>query len=210
MKFAAILLAASLAIGVYATTANAQTTETTTVKTTTTSVNLPTTSTYIVVDPATGVARGGFDPVTRLINGQPLPTGYYVVDQPTGKVIATVDSTGGLLSFSTIPSVLPEHFVLMNGQVVYFESDYALRRAQLEGRIDDQYRLGHLSNDQVKNLKQQISEITNLQTKTKSNGTLKESTRKEIERKFAQVQSQLDRDIAKINDKRAKIGLRAD
>ncbi len=59
-------------------------------------------------------------------------------------------------------------------------------------------------------MKQSISEITNLQTKTKSDGTLKESTRREIESKFAKVQSELDHDIAKINDKRAKIGIKTD
>jgi hypothetical protein len=209
MKFAVTMLAASLAIGIFATTANAQT-ETTTVRTTTTSVDLPSSSSYIVVDPSTGLPRGAYDPVTRLLNGQPIPTGYYVVDQPSGKVMATVDTSGNLISFTTIPTVLPQHFVLMNGQVVYFESDYALRRAQLEQRIDDQYKLGHLSNEQVKDLKQSISEITNLQTKTKSDGTLKESTRREIESKFAKVQSELDRDIAKINDKRAKIGIKTD
>jgi hypothetical protein len=209
MKFAVTMLAASLAIGIFATTANAQT-ETTTVRTTTTSVDLPSTSSYIVVDPTTGLARGAYDPVTHLLNGQPIPTGYYVIDQPTGKVMATVDTTGSLVSFTTIPTVLPQHFVLVNGQVVYFESDYALRRAQLEQRIDDQYKLGHLSNEQVKTLKQSISEITNLQTKTKSDGTLKESTRRDIESKFAKVQGELDHDIAKINDKRAKIGIKTD
>ncbi|HEY9680290.1 MAG TPA: hypothetical protein V6C86_01720 [Oculatellaceae cyanobacterium] len=211
MKQAVILFAASLAIGVFTTTAEAQTTtETTTVKTTTTAVELPSTSTYIVVDPATGLSRGTYDPVTRLWNGQAVPSGYYIVEQSSGRLMATTDASGALVTLTTIPAVLPSHFVVIDGRMVYFESDYALRRAQLEARIDDQYAGGHLSNLQVKQLKQQISEITNLETKRKSNGTLKESTRREIERRFAQVQSQLDRDIAKISDKRVKIGIKAD
>ncbi|HEY9759108.1 MAG TPA: hypothetical protein V6C97_28335 [Oculatellaceae cyanobacterium] len=211
MKKAVILFAASLAIGVFTTTAEAQTTtETTTVRTTTTAVELPSTSTYIVVDPATGLSRGIYDPVTRLWNGQAVPSGYYIVEQSSGRLMATADASGALVTLTTIPAVLPSHFVVIDGRMVYFESDYALRRAQLEARIDDQYAGGHLSNMQVKQLKQQISEITNLETKRKSNGTLKESTRREIERRFAQVQSQLDRDIAKISDKRVKIGIKAD
>jgi hypothetical protein len=210
MKSAVTMLAATLALAFTAVTAKADTTETTTVRTTTTSLDLPSSSSYIVVDPNTGVARGAFDPTTRLLDGRPLPMGYYVVDQPTGKVMATVDGSGNLVGFTSVPSVLPNHFVVMNNQVVYFESDYSLRRAQLEARIDEQYKLGHLTNDQVKNLKQDISEITTLQTKTKSDGTMKESTRKQIERKFADVQAVFDRDIAKINDKRAKIGLKTD
>lgn len=207
MKFAVTMLAASVAIGVFAATAKADTTETTTVQTTSTSVALPTTSTYVVIDPVTGVSRGAYDPVTRLLNGAAIPNGYYVVDQPTGRVMATVDTTGNLVSFTTVPTVLPQHFTVVNGQMIYFESDYALRRATLETKIDDQYRAGHLSAEQVKKLKQGVSEITQLQTKTKSNGTLKESTRKEIERKFAMVEADYNKDVAKINDKRAKIGI---
>ncbi len=210
MRSAVTIIAASIAVGLFATTAKADTTETTTVRTTTTeSVNLPATSTYVVVDPGAGVVRGIYDPSTRLLNGQPIPSGYYVIDKPSGKVVATVDAAGNLVSFSTIPSVLPQHFTVVNGAVVYFESDYALRRAQLEQRIDEQYAAGHLSNEQVKNLKQDISEITNLETKRKDDGTLRESTRKEIERKFANVQSALDKDIAEINNKRARMGITA-
>jgi hypothetical protein len=213
MKKAVMLFAASLAIGVFTTTAEAQTTtETTTVRTTTTAntIDLPSTSTYIVIDPTTGVSKGVYDPVTRLWNGQTVPSGYYIVEQTSGKLMATVDTSGSLVTLSTIPSVLPSHFAVIDGHLVYFESDYALRRAQLEARIDEQYATGHLSNIQVKQLKQQISEITNLETKRKSNGTLKESTRREIERRFSDAQSALDKDIAKINDKRVKIGIRAD
>ena len=212
MKKAVMLFAASLAIGVFTASAEAQTTtETTTVRTTTTAaIDLPSSSTYIVIDPATGISKGVYDPVTRLWNGQAVPSGYYIVDQTSGKLMATVDTSGGLVALTTIPAVLPSHFVVIDGKMMYFESDYALRRAQLETRIDEQYATGHLSNIQVKQLKQQISEITNLETKRKSNGTLKESTRREIERRFAEVQTNLDKDIAKINDKRVKIGIRAD
>jgi len=205
MKAMARLLAVSIAIGGFAwVKAEA---ETTTITTTTESYVLPTSGSYIVVDPTTGISRGVLDPVTRLVNGQPLSGGVYVVEQGSGKVLATVDSSGTLISLRTVPAALPERFLVVNGQIVYLESDYALRRAQLEQRIDAEYVAGHLSNEQVRRLKQDISEITALDTKRKSDGRLKESVRKEIEQKFAKVQSEFSQDVAEISSKRAKMGI---
>lgn len=208
MKFMAAILAASFAIGTAVNSAKAEETTTTTTTTTSQSFTLPSGSTYVVVDPSTGVSRGVYDPVTRMLNGAPVPAGFYVIDQTSGRTMATVDASGNLVTFSTIPTALPEHFMVVDNKLVYFASDYALRRAKIERRINDEYTAGKLSKDQVADLNNKLSEIAALDAKRNSKGELKSATRKRIEKDFEITQSKLDKDIAIINEKRAKIGIR--
>lgn len=208
MKFMAAILAASFVIGNAVSSARAEETTTTTTTTSSQAFNLSAGATYVVVDPATGVSRGVYDPVTRMINGQPVPAGYYVIDQTSGRTMATIDASGNLVTFSTIPTALPEHFMVVDGKLVYFASDYALRRAKIERRMNDEYTAGKLSKDQVADLNNKLSEIASLDSKRNSKGELKSATRKRIEKDFDAVQSKMDKDIALINEKRAKIGIR--
>jgi hypothetical protein len=208
MKFMAAIVAATFLIGSAVSCARAEETTTTTTTTTSQSYVLPSGGTYVVVDPATGVSRGVYDPVTRMINGQPVPAGYYVIEQSSGRTMATVDASGNLVTFSTIPTALPEHFMVVNSQLVYFASDYALRRAKIERRMNDEYTAGKLSKDQVADLNNKLGEIASLDSKRNRKGELKSSTRKRIEKEFDVVQSKMDKDIALINEKRAKIGIR--
>jgi hypothetical protein len=208
MKLMAAIVAASFMIGGYASFASAEETTTTTT-TMTQSYTLPAGGTYVVVDPTTGISRGVYDPVTRMINGQPVPSGYYVIDQTTGRTLATVDGSGNLVTFTTIPTALPEHFMVVNGTLVYYGSDYALRRAKIERRMNDEYTAGKLSKDQVADLNTKLGEIASLEnSKRNSKGELKSGTRKQIEKKFELTQGKLDKDVALINEKRAKIGIR--
>jgi hypothetical protein len=206
MKFLAPMLAASLAI--CASTVLAQnvteTTTQTTVETTAPNLVLPGGVTYSVVNPASGVIVGQYSV------GMSVPAGNYIIDQSSGKVLATVDGTGRLLTFSSFPTILPQRFMVINGQMIYFNDDYAYRRAQLDQKISDEYAAGRLTNNQAKLLREKLGYVANLEVKRKSNLTYSKSTIREIERKFADVQSLMAHDIADTNSRKAKIGLRVD
>jgi len=204
MKFLApALVAASLAF--CASTVNAQVSETTTTTTTVESAPglvLPGGATYNVVNPATSVVVG---PYTVGMN---VPSGNYIIEQSTGRVLATTDASGRLVAFSSFPSVLPQRFLLINGQMVYFNDDYAFRRAQLDQKVTDEYTAGRLTNNQAKVLHEKLGYVANLECKQKSNLSYSKSTIRAIERKFADVQSLLAHDVADTNSRKAKIGLR--
>lgn len=213
MKYFALTLAASLALAANsrAVFADETTTTTTTVQTTTAGVGfvLPTGGSYLVVDPTTGLS-GMYDVNTRLFNGRPITVGSYLIDQATGKVIATVDPTGNLIAFTTMPTVLPQHFVILNGSLMYFASTYDMRRAQLDLEITADYNAGRLSNHQVKDLREKLAEVAALESKRRDDGTYSSSTSKSIERKLSWVQGELTRDVADISSKRARIGLKVE
>ncbi len=207
MKFLApYLVAASLAV--CASSVNAQVTETTTTttieSTSAPALVLPGGVSYSVVNPSTGLLVG---PYTV---GMTIPTGSYIIEQNTGRVIATTDVSGRLMAFSTFPSVLPQRFLVVNGQLIYFSDDYAFRRAQLDQKITDEYAAGRLTHNQAKNLREKLGFIANLETKRKGDLTYSKSTIREIERKFAEVQSMMARNVAETNTRKAKIGLRVD
>ena len=207
MRYTALMLAASLAIATTGSAALADTETTTT--TTTTTYSLPVGGSYVAVD-SNGVVLGMYDPATRLLNGQPLIAGSYVIEKTSGQVLATVDSSGNLIAFTSVPSTLPEHFAVVNGQLLYVSTGYPLRRAQLEQQINVDYAAGRLSNRDVKELREKLAEISMLENKRKRDGTYSSSTINSIEHKFACVQSDLAKDVAHINAKRAQIGIRVD
>lgn len=208
MKFlAAAVVAASLAI--CASTVKAEVTETTTTTTTIESAAapglvLPGGVTYNIVNPTTGVIVG---PYTV---GMSVPSGNYIIEQSTGRVLATTDASGRLIAFSGIPSVLPQRFLVINGQMVYFSDDYAFRRAQLDQKINDEYAAGRLTHNQAKVLHEKLGYVANLECKRKGDLSYSKSTIREIERKFADVQSLMAHDVADTNSRKARIGLRVD
>ena len=208
MKFlAAAVVAASLAI--CASTARAEVTETTTTTTTIESAAapglvLPGGVTYNIVNPTTGVIVGPYSV------GMSVPAGNYIIEQSTGKVLATTDASGRLIAFSGIPSVLPQRFLVINGQMVYFSDDYAFRRAQLDQKINDEYAAGRLTHNQAKVLHEKLGYVANLECKRKGDLSYSRSTIREIERKFADVQSLMAHDVADTNSRKARIGLRVD
>lgn len=208
MKFlAASVIAASLAI--CASTAKAEVTETTTTTTTYETAAapnfvLPGGVSYNIVNPATGVIVG---PYTV---GTTVATGNYIIEQNTGRVLATTDASGRLIAFSGIPSVLPQRFLVVGGQMVYFSDDYAFRRAQLDQKINDEYAAGRLTHNQAKTLHEKLGYVANLECKRKGDLSYSRSTIREIERKFADVQSLMAHDVAETNSRKARIGLRVD
>ncbi|CAN5184398.1 hypothetical protein BH10CYA1_BH10CYA1_40950 [soil metagenome] len=208
MKFLApVLVAASLTI--CASTVRAQVSETTTTTTTIESsaapgVVLPGGITYNIVNPSTGVLLGPYSV------GMSVPSGNYIIEQNTGRVLATTDASGRLIAFTSFPSVLPQRFLLVSGQMVYFNDDYAFRRAQLDQKITDEYAGGRLTNNQAKVLHEKLGYVANLVGKRKGDLSYRRSTIREIERKFADVQSLMAHDVADTNSRKARIGLRVD
>lgn len=190
---------------------NATITETKTTVTSSPAV-LPAGSSYIVVHPTKGIITGKFDVTTRMINGAPLEFGEYIVEQSTGKVYATVDASGNLVAISALPTttVWPDHFLVVEGKLVYYADNIAFRRAKLEQQISIAHANGKLSHNQMKNLQKDLDEISVLQRKTNRKGKLSSSTLRKIENKFADVQADLASDLADTSKRRARIGIVAD
>jgi hypothetical protein len=207
MKNLVLALAATVALASNATLVLAETVTTTTVETTSAApFTLSASENYVVVNPA-GVEVGPYDYTTRLINGQPVPYNAYVIEKTSGRVIATTDTSGNIIAFTTVPTVLPSHFILRNGVLFFLGSDYSARRAQIEAQINADFAAGHLSNRNVKELQEELAEIASLEAKRRSDGTYRTSTARQIEKKFSHLQSEYSEDVAEINSKRAKIGI---
>jgi hypothetical protein len=173
---------------------------------------LPAGPSYIVVHPTRGIITGRFDIATRMINGAPLEVGEYIVDQSTGKVYATVDATGSLVTVTALPAtaVLPDHFLVVEGKLVYFADNIAYRRAKLDLQIGVAHASGKLSHNQVRNLRKELDEIAVLSRKTNRKGELSASTLRRIENKFANIQADMAGDLAETSKRRARIGIVAD
>lgn len=188
------------------------TTTTTTEKTTVVSsaIDLPLTNTYIVVDPVSGVLPGVFDVRTHLLDGRALTPGLVIVEKTTGQVFATVDSSGNLVAMTTLPAVTPQRFAIVDGKMVFFSDDILMRRAALAQRINNLYAAGKLSHDQVRRLRENLNDISRLSNKFDRNGDLSNSTRRRIEDKFASTNNRLERNLADISSRRARIGLVVD
>ncbi len=69
---------------------------------------------------------------------------------------------------------------------------------------------GRLSSKQVADLKGELSEAATLQSKYTRKGIVSDSDQRKIQKRMDYVRSNLDKDIAIINGKRAKIGIRVD
>jgi len=129
---------------------NADTTQVTT--TTTTRSTLPAyvfapSSSYIVVDPITGVVKGNYDLSTHLVNGTPLSSGYVIVDNDTRAMVATVDPYGNIVDVSLAPAD--------RTMLVTFDS----RRKDLEQQIADAQAKGRLAAAQAEALRAELAGV---------------------------------------------------
>jgi hypothetical protein len=279
-------------------------TETTTVKTTTVTrevspatqapILLPSTTSYILVDPMTGVTKGVFNPNGGAIETKDLMPGLIVIDQSTGKIVATVNSSGqtvdlvsapafdplvssinakqsqlntiltdasnngsinatqaaalraqlekiaadeivykqdGILTYAEalslatrlndlqdqlvllghVPAISPilgPKFMTIDGKVVMVMDDLDCRRMKLSQRVDDEYTAGRLSGNQVSSLKEELDRAAVLESKYKKNGELSPSKKQKVAVKLDNIEAQMNKDVAIINNKRAKIGIR--
>ncbi|MBP7861125.1 hypothetical protein KA183_05540 [bacterium] len=117
-----------------------------------------------------------------------------------------------IVTVAHLPALTPlvgGRFVLNEGNLMLV-NDYDFRRVTLERRIDDEYKAGRLSSKYVAELKKELNEIKSKQTKYMKNGELKASKAKEISVRLDKVATRMDRNVASINNKRAKIGIRVD
>jgi hypothetical protein len=110
---------------------------------------------------------------------------------------------------TVITPLLGARFISADGQLRMVDG-IEYRKFQLRQRIDDEYTAGRLSAQQVASLKNQLNEVASLETKYRKNGELSSSKTEKISAKLDKVKTNLDQDIAIINNKRSKIGLRVD
>jgi hypothetical protein len=103
--------------------------------------------------------------------------------------------------------LLGARMVTTNGQLVIVD-DVEYRRVKLLQRVDDEYTAGRLSSQQVSNLKEQLNTVAALETKYRKNGEISESNKRKISAKLDAINTKMDQDVAVINAKRAKMGIK--
>ena len=115
-----------------------------------------------------------------------------------------------ILPFSrnvTITPLIGDRFVSTDGTIVLVDS-FAGRNLQMQRHIDAEYSAGRLSNSQVARLKQELNEVSTLQARYTRGGVIKDSKQRILTEKLDRVQTDMDKNIATINEKRAKIGIK--
>lgn len=138
--------------------------ETTTVKTTTVTrevaptsvvaapIILPSTTSYILVDPVTGVIKGSYDPSHGAVEAKDLVPGLVVIDQVTGKIVASVNSSGQTIDVITAPA--------FDTLVSSIDS----RRVQLDAMITQALSSGTIDAAQAATLRAQLEKISSDET----------------------------------------------
>ncbi|MBX9723219.1 MAG: hypothetical protein K2X81_17580 [Candidatus Obscuribacterales bacterium] len=117
-----------------------------------------------------------------------------------------------LLTFANVASVTPfagGRIVVSQGNVLYVD-DLDYRRLSLERRVDDEYRAGRLSAHQVAKLKEELDKIKTAETRYNKNGKIKPTQIAALSIRMDKMKTDLNKDIAYINSKRARIGIRVD
>jgi len=136
--------------------------ETTTVKTTTRiegqPIQLKSNVSYILVDPLTGDIRNDFDPTQQIISVQSVPSGSVIVEQSTGKPIATFNSAGKAIDILTAPSFDP------------LSSSIDARRSELNHLINDALANRTITEAQAKDLRASLDLVGKRQADDTSRG----------------------------------------
>ncbi len=144
--------------------------------------------------------------VAYTANGSPLTYG-----EELSLAVQLNDLGDRLVPFSrtttTITPLIGPTFISSNGTIMVIDQ-FGGRNLQMQRRIDAEYAAGRLSNNQVARLKQDLNEISTLQAKYTKNGVIKDSKQRLLTEKMDRVQTDMDKDIAYINDKRARIGIK--
>ncbi|MBY0358273.1 MAG: hypothetical protein K2W82_09755 [Candidatus Obscuribacterales bacterium] len=109
----------------------------------------------------------------------------------------------------TVKPVISPQFITVSGQTVYTDT-LTYRRTKILQRIDDEYAAGRLSSENVSDLKSKLNSIASDETRYRKDGDLSSSRRKTLDVKLDRVQTALERDVANINAKRSRIGIRVD
>jgi hypothetical protein len=106
-----------------------------------------------------------------------------------------------------ITPLLGSRIVNTNGDLIIVDP-ITYRRYQLLQRTDDEYAARRLSAKQVSDLKELLNSIASLDSKYRKNGVLDSSKTEKLSVKLDNVEVRMNRDVATINDKRAKIGIK--
>jgi hypothetical protein len=109
----------------------------------------------------------------------------------------------------TLSPVISTQFVTVDGKIVMIDG-ITSRKQRMARRIDDEYAAGRLSSQQVSHLKQDLDRITSFESQYRKNGVLSNSKDRKVSEKLDKVQASIDEDVAYINQKRSRIGLRTD
>jgi hypothetical protein len=104
------------------------------------------------------------------------------------------------------PVIAPE-FVSVNGSLTLLD-EITYRKQRMTRRIDDEYAAGRLSSDQVSKLKDELNRISSAETRSIRDGALSTSKDRKVSEQLDQLQTRMDRDVAFINEKRSKMGIR--
>lgn len=111
---------------------------------------------------------------------------------------------------TTYSPLLGERVYVQGGQILIATNDFAARRALLDQRIQFEYDAGRLTNSQVKELRNDLIKVANLELRKKRDGSLSSSNIKAIERRFNELTEDMHDDIAHTNRRRANIGLKVE
>jgi|AGTN01.2.fsa_nt_gi hypothetical protein len=117
-----------------------------------------------------------------------VPEGYFIAEEGSGRVVATVGASNALM--------------------VYAPTSFSEQRALLDARIGAEYQAGRLTNNQVKDLREELSRNATLESKKTKKGMISDSNRRKIERGLNEVTAELAENISDTNRKRADLGLK--
>jgi hypothetical protein len=106
------------------------------------------------------------------------------------------------------PLISPQ-FVTVEGRMIMV-TGIASREQKMSRRIDDEYAAGRMSARQVSMRKQDMEKIAMLDSQYRKNGVLSNSKERKLSEMLDKVQASIDENVATINSKRSKIGLRTD
>lgn len=106
----------------------------------------------------------------------------------------------------TTPVIAPQ-FVVLNKQVTMVDP-ITSRKMQLLNRIEDEYQAGRLSSDNVSDLKGRMDRISSQETRYRRDGELSDSKLTALSIKLDQLETVLGEDVANVNEKRARIGIK--
>lgn len=114
---------------------------------------------YVVVDPLSGAIKGPYDPIRGFIAGS-LNPGWVLLDRSNNRVLASFNSSGRLVSLSTVPAY--------DQYVATIDS----RRADLERYINESLSLGKITADQAMHLRSDLATIAAQEAGYRVNGRL--------------------------------------
>ena len=134
---------------------------------------------------------------------------YYDALRIASALNALTETVVPLSNVTVATPLIGERIVTVNEQLVFVDKiEFELRK--MNTRVDDEFQDGRLSSRQVAQLKTRLNEIAALESKYKKGGDYSENKERTLAIKLESVKTQLEKDIAYINEKRSQIGIRVD